>query len=115
MCPPAPTFGKPEERPQRRVVPQGDAGATTGSAFPTQVSLDVGKRDLGDGVRSRAEPAQDLFVGSGVTEAGWRRVIGRPNRSGRFWTVDGANVIIALRCAQLSNRFDDYWEDWAAG
>ena len=31
-----------------------------------------------------------------------------------FWTVPGANSIIALRCAQFSNRFDDYWEDRAA-
>ena len=28
--------------------------------------------------------------------------------------VEGANAIIALRCAQLSKRFDDYWEDRAA-
>ena len=58
---------------------------------------------------------QDLFVGSGVIEAGCRTVIGgRLKRSGMFWTVDGANAIIALRCAQLSNRFEDYWEDRAA-
>ena len=31
-----------------------------------------------------------------------------------FWTVPGANLIIDLCCAQLSNRFDDYREDWAA-
>ena len=58
---------------------------------------------------------QDLFVGSGVIEAGCRSVIcSRLKRSGMFWTVDGANAIIALRCAQLSNRFEDYWEDRAA-
>ena len=58
---------------------------------------------------------QDLFVGSGVIEAGCRSVIaGRVKRSGMFWTVDGANAIIALRCAQLSNRFADYWEDRVA-
>ena len=38
----------------------------------------------------------------------------RLKRSGMFWTVDGANAIIALRCALLSNRFEDYWEDRAA-
>ena len=38
---------------------------------------------------------------------------GRLKRSGMFWTVDGAKAIIALRCAQISNRFDDYWEDRA--
>jgi nucleotide-binding universal stress UspA family protein len=57
---------------------------------------------------------QDLFVGSGVIEAGCRTVVGRLKRSGMFWTVAGANAIIALRCAQLSKRFDDYWEDRAA-
>ncbi len=58
---------------------------------------------------------QNLFVGSGVVEAGCRTLAGaRLKRSGMFWTVKGANAIIALRCAQLSNRFDDYWEDRAA-
>ena len=58
---------------------------------------------------------QGLFVGSGVIEAGCRCVIaGRLKLSGMFWTVPGANSIIALRCAQRSNRFDDYWEDRAA-
>jgi hypothetical protein len=27
-----------------------------------------------------------------------------------FWTVRGANAIIALRCSRLSRRFEDYWE-----
>jgi len=37
-------------------------------------------------------------------------VIGaRLKRSGSFWTVDGANAIIALRCCRLSRRFEDYW------
>ncbi len=58
---------------------------------------------------------QDLFVGSGVVEAGCRALVGaRLKRSGMFWTAAGANAIIALRCAQLSDRFDDYWEDRAA-
>jgi hypothetical protein len=53
---------------------------------------------------------QGLFVGSGVIEAGCKTVIGsRLKQSGMFWTVLGANAIITLRCAQLSNRFEDYW------
>jgi len=53
---------------------------------------------------------QGLFVGSGVVEAGCKTVIGaRLKRSGSFWTVDGANAIIALRCCRLSRRFEDYW------
>lgn len=44
---------------------------------------------------------QGLFVGSGVIEAGCKTVLGRLKRSGMFWTVRGANAIIALRCCQL--------------
>jgi len=54
---------------------------------------------------------QHLFVGSGVIEAGCKTVIGsRLKRSGMFWTVRGANAIIALRCCHLNGRFEDYWE-----
>lgn len=53
---------------------------------------------------------QGLFVGSGVIEAGCKTVLGRLKRSGMFWTVRGANTIIALRCCELSGRFEDYWE-----
>lgn len=55
--------------------------------------------------------AQHLFVGSGVIEAGCKTVIGsRLKQSGMFWTVRGANAIIALRCCALNGRFEDYWE-----
>ena len=55
--------------------------------------------------------AQGLFVGSGVVEAGCKTVIAsRLKRSGMFWTVRGANAIIALRCSYLNRRFEDYWE-----
>ena len=54
---------------------------------------------------------QHLFVGSGVIEAGCKTVIGhRLKKSGMFWTVNGANAIIALRCCHLNGRFEDYWE-----
>jgi len=53
-----------------------------------------------------------LFVGSGVIEAGCKTVIGsRLKQSGMFWTVRGANAIIALRCCHLNGRFEDYWEE----
>jgi len=52
-----------------------------------------------------------LFVGSGVIEAGCKSVAGsRLKRSGMFWTVRGANAIIALRCCRIDGRFEDYWE-----
>lgn len=55
---------------------------------------------------------QHLFVGSGVIEAGCKSVIGsRLKQSGMFWTVEGANSILALRCSHLNGRFEDYWED----
>ena len=54
---------------------------------------------------------QHLFVGSGVIEAGCKTVIGsRCKQSGMFWTVRGANAILALRCCQFDGRFEDYWE-----
>jgi hypothetical protein len=54
---------------------------------------------------------QHLFVGSGVIEAGCKTVIGsRLKQSGMFWTVRGANAIIALRCCHLNGRFENYWE-----
>ena len=55
---------------------------------------------------------QHLFVGSGVIEAGCKTVIGsRLKQSGMFWTVRGANAIVALRCCHLNGNFEDYWED----
>jgi len=53
-----------------------------------------------------------LFVGSGVIESGCKTVIGsRLKQSGMFWTVRGANAIVALRCCYHNGRFEDYWED----
>jgi hypothetical protein len=44
---------------------------------------------------------QHLFVGSGVIEAGCKTVIGsRLKRSGMFWTVRGANAILAMLSSQ---------------
>ena len=58
---------------------------------------------------------QHLFVGSGVIEAGCKTVVAsRLKRSGMFWTVRGANSIMALRCSYLNGRFEDYWESGCA-
>ena len=58
---------------------------------------------------------QGLFVGSGVVEAGCKTVVGlRLKQSGMRWTVEGANAIIALRCCQLSRRWEEVWERRAA-
>ena len=54
--------------------------------------------------------SQHLFVGSGVIEAGCKIVIGsRTKQSGMFWTVRGANAILALRCCRFNGRFEEYW------
>ena len=89
-------------------------------------ALQPGSEELAKSVRTEAEHfernaarmrypsfrAQGLFVGSGVIEAACKTVIGaRLKCSGLFWTIRGANAIIALRCCRLSRRFEDYWTD----
>ena len=55
--------------------------------------------------------SRGFFVGTGVMEAACKTIIGgRLKRSGMFWTVRGANSLIALRCCRLSGKFEDYWE-----
>ena len=41
----------------------------------------------------------------------WSHPHDRPGGVGRimFWSVRGANAIIALRCSLLSDRFDEFW------
>lgn len=54
---------------------------------------------------------QGLFVGSGVVEAGCKTIVGRRlKQSGMHWTVRGANAILALRCWDLSGRWEHFWE-----
>ena len=58
---------------------------------------------------------QGLFVGSGVIEAGCKSIVGvRFKQSGMFWTVRGANAIIALRCCRFNQRFEDFWAETRA-
>ncbi|MGH7318819.1 MAG: UPF0236 family transposase-like protein, partial [Candidatus Rokuibacteriota bacterium] len=55
--------------------------------------------------------AAGLCTSTGVVEAGCKVAIGtRCKRAGMHWTVVGVDAIIALRCAQLSGRFEDFWE-----
>src|SRR5450631_3119073 len=55
--------------------------------------------------------AEVLCTSTGVLEAGCKVAIGtRLKRAGMHWSVVGANAIIALRCAKLSGRFEDFWE-----
>jgi hypothetical protein len=88
-------------------------------------SVPAGNPEVGEKLRTEADyfernkhrmrypkfRRQHLFVGSGVIEAGCKTVIAsRLKQSGMFWTVQGANAIIALRCSFLNGRFEDYWE-----
>jgi hypothetical protein len=58
---------------------------------------------------------QGFFVGSGVIEAGCKSIVGvRLKQSGMFWTVRGANAIIALRCCRFNQRFEDFWAETRA-
>jgi hypothetical protein len=54
---------------------------------------------------------QGWFIGSGVVEAGCKRVIGqRLKQSGMFWTETGATAVLSLRCALLSTGgWDHLW------
>jgi hypothetical protein len=55
--------------------------------------------------------AAGLCTSTAVVESGCKRAIGlRLKQGGMFWTITGANAIIALRCTRLSGRFDDFWE-----
>jgi hypothetical protein len=47
--------------------------------------------------------AKGYFVGSGVVEAACKSIVGqRFKQSGMFWSLDGANAMLALRCDDLS-------------
>ncbi len=52
-----------------------------------------------------------LCVSNGIVEGARRNIVGaRLKRGGMHWSVDGANDILALRCAVIGNRFDDFRE-----
>jgi hypothetical protein len=54
---------------------------------------------------------QGFFIGSGVIEAGCKTVIGtRCKQSGMFWSVPGAENILAFRCIHASRRIDSFWK-----
>lgn len=66
-------------------------------------------------MRYPAFRAMGLCVSTGIVEGACKHVIGsRLKCGGMHWTLDGANAIIALRCALQSNRFDDFRERRAA-
>jgi hypothetical protein len=55
--------------------------------------------------------AASYFIGSGVVEAGCKTVIGaRCKQSGMFWSLPGAENVLALRCIHSSRRLDSFWK-----
>jgi hypothetical protein len=51
------------------------------------------------------------FIGSGVVEAGCKTVIGaRCKQSGMFWSLPGAENVLALRCLHSGRRLDSFWQ-----
>jgi len=105
---------------QRRLLDRGKIEKLVSPAFHRFLQPGSDREDSHRGRLLREERGahalsqfrrQHLFVGSGVIEAGCKTVIGsRLKQSGMFWTVRGANAIIALRCCHLNGRFEDYWE-----
>jgi hypothetical protein len=54
---------------------------------------------------------QGFFIGSGVIEAGCKTVIGaRCKQSGMFWSVPGAEKVLAFRCIHASSRIGEFWK-----
>lgn len=55
---------------------------------------------------------QGFFIGSGVVEAGCKTVMGaRCKQSGMFWSRQGAENVLALRCIHASRRLDQFWKE----
>lgn len=54
------------------------------------------------------------FIGSGVTEAGCKIVVGqRFKHSGMLWSRKGAEHLLSIRCALLSGWFPDFWKNYS--
>lgn len=52
-----------------------------------------------------------FFIGSGVVEAGCKTVVGRRvKESGMFWSLEGAENVLAIRCAVMNRDFDGFWD-----
>lgn len=55
--------------------------------------------------------AQGYPIGSGSVESACKRVVGaRLKGSGMCWSKQGAQSVLALRTAKLSNRWDEAWQ-----
>jgi hypothetical protein len=88
-------------------------GCRTGGTFRNPNDFGVNKglsnlpylQKLGRQINRRLLEVERVSHNSGLSVIG-----SRLKQSGMFWTVRGANAIIALRCCHLNGRFEDYWE-----
>lgn len=81
-------------------------GTTPSEAVQAELDYLERNRSRMDYCRYRKE---GWFIGSGVVEAGCKRVIGqRLKQSGMFWSEAGATAVASLRCALLSTGGWDY-------
>ena len=117
---------KPWAEARYRELDQGKGEALLGAllrlqAFQPDLQATIDKalhyfQTNADRMRYAQFRRQGLFVGSGVVEAGCKTIVGqRLKQSGMHWTVRGANAIIALRCLDLSNLWEDFWESRKVG
>jgi hypothetical protein len=81
-------------------------GWATGSVIAGNAGLGYLNNDTPD----RERPVLYRFFSRGAVPIGQRLKL-----SGMHWTVKGANAIIALRCCQMSNRWEEFWESRATG
>jgi hypothetical protein len=95
-----------------RTLPEASSNSELAKAISGEAVYFDGNRDR---MRYPEFRKKNLFVGSGVIEAGCKTVIGsRLKQSGMRWTVRGANAIISLRCCCKSAKFEAYWEERAS-
>jgi hypothetical protein len=89
------------------------ASPAAAEALEKKIAYLENNRSRMDYARYRRE---GLFIGSGIVEAGCKKVIGqRFKASGMFWSEPGARNLLHIRTALLSqSRFDDFWNARAA-
>jgi len=89
--------------------------AIDGSGVPVVARETEGRKGKDETGKAKTREGIVCRIG-GVVEAGCKTIFGqRLKLSGMHWTVRGADAIIALRCCQLSARWEEFWESRALG
>ena len=90
-------------------------------AFPSALDTDKAQKEIGylennlQRMTYGTFRKAGYFIGSGVVEAGCKTVIGKRMKcSGMFWSEEGGQGMLDLRCAFLSNRLDAFCQARAA-